>query len=118
MLKMPVFTVFMVLMAFAVTNSASAEISVQACGKPAEAKLNPNPDGVYCNIHNRRFDYTEENVKFRKLMEERRKNYLAPGLQATQQYKNELKARHGSIQTGQSGTETSESEAFGPAINQ
>lgn len=117
MSKMPVLTVFMVLMAFATINGASAEISMQVCGKPADAKLNPNPDGVYCNIHSRRFDYTEEDVKFRKLMEERRKNYLAPGLQATQQYKNELKARHGSIQTGQSGIEP-ESEAFGPTINQ
>lgn len=117
MFKTLIFSVSLVLMAFATINSASAEISVQACGKPAEAKLNPNPDGSYCNIHSRRFDYTEEDMEFRKVMEERRKNYLAPSLQATQQYKNELKARHGSIQAGQSGTEP-ENEAFGPAINQ
>lgn len=67
-----------------------------ACGVPDPAVLDTEiPD--YCNFHDRRFAYRDEDKKFKNLIEERRKNYNAPREQALKAYKADLEKRYNEI---------------------
>ena len=102
-------------------QTASAEIPIQECGKPPAAELKTDPGGVYCNIYSRQLAYADEAVKFRKLMIERQKNFAAPSLKASQQYREDVRTRHGFPKHKTSNDDAEpgfpESEAFGPELN-
>jgi hypothetical protein len=121
MFKIPVFTTFLLFVTVFAVSAIAAEIPVQECGKPDPAQLNTDPGGVYCNIYSRQLNYAEEDAKFRKLLQERQKNFGAPSLKAVRQYRKDIKTLHGFDDTEQSDpgsdAKSGETEAFGPAIN-
>jgi hypothetical protein len=85
---------------------AAAEMGVQ----DGHTKTEPGV-GEYYDIYNRRIAYMQENVKFRRDLETRRKNFTSMREEVLQRYENSLKASHGNYEQEQSG---SEDETAGP----
>lgn len=82
--------VLLLALALLITAPAFAGEPV-ACGVPEDASLSTEiPD--YCNIHDRRFAYRDEDKKFKALIEERRVNYNAPREEALKAYNSNLEA--------------------------
>jgi len=48
----------------------------------------------HCSMYDRQLAYREERVKFRKMIEERREDYIAPQLEAQKKYAKDLEALH------------------------
>lgn len=65
---------------------------VVACGVPEAARLSTDPGQDYCNLHARRLAYRGEDIEFRKQIEARRENYLAPQVRALKTYEAEMEA--------------------------
>lgn len=109
MLKFSFFALLMLFCAF--SGAASADTTVKTCSVPQEGQAETDPGGTYCDIHNRRVAYVQENVKFRNDLEERRKNFTAPQQQALGQYQNSVKTYYDSHEPEQP---ESEYETAGP----
>ena len=46
----------------------------------------------HCSVHDRRFAYRKERLKFRKALDERREDFIAPVLEAEKKYEKDLEA--------------------------
>lgn len=79
-----------------------------ACGAPASVTMSTEAQD-YCNLHQRRFAYREENTKLRGQMDERRENYYAPQSSGIKSYEAELEA----LNEGRGGTAADPSESSG-----
>ena len=115
MLKTSTFA--LALLVLTVLPATAAEPVVTECGVPPPAQLDTGSI-PYCNIHDRRFGYKDEADKFRKLLDERRANYIAPGQKAMNQFKDDLKARHDAYEPPKPAGEPAKSadELAGPPI--
>ncbi len=84
----PIVLVFAFTLLMAVPALAGEPV---ACGVTDPASLNTDiPD--YCNFHDRRFAYRDEDKKFKSLIDERRANFNAPRAEALKAYKGNLEA--------------------------
>src|SRR5689334_19398635 len=115
MLQKSLFALFMVLLACAASPAVAAEAEITECGVPSQAQLNTDAM-AYCDIHGRRLAYSDEDKKFRDLIEQRRKNYAAPGIKAINQHKDDLKARYDAHTPASAAGPAAESEQAGPAV--
>jgi hypothetical protein len=70
----------------------TARADIRECGTPKSSSMETDPGFVYCDIHQRRFAYKESRDEFNRQLDERRANYLAPGLQARKDYEKDLQA--------------------------
>lgn len=96
------FTLFSVAL---IALPAAAEIGVQ------DGHAQTDPVVEQYDFWTRQIDYMKENVKFRRDLEERRKNYTAQRTEVLQQYDENMKAASGSNESGQSDPEN---EPAGP----
>ena len=99
-------TLFALFLVVSIARSAMAEQGVQ----DGHTKTEPGV-GEYYDIHSRRIAYMQENVKFRRDLETRRKNYGAMREEVLQRYENNLKDSHGNDEPDHFG---SEDETAGP----
>lgn len=72
-------------------------LAVQAQGYCAQEPINMREIGEadrYCSVYDRQLAYREERIKFRKMIEERREDFIAPQLEAEKKYEKDLEALH------------------------
>ncbi len=119
MLKRSFFLFFLTVLTCAAAPMTRAETPVVACGTPAPADLNTDPGGTYCDIYTRQLAYIEEDRKFREQLKERQKNFVAPGIKAANQYKEDLKAYYESYESEkpQDFGDLTANEPYGPGLN-
>ena len=58
----------------------------QSCEKPIEQDDLYIPVPGYCNVYDRQLAYREERIEFRKKIEERRKEFIKPQVEAEADY--------------------------------
>ncbi len=66
------------------------------CGVPERATVNTDPDIGFCDIYTRQLEYRNSRLALRSQLDERAKNYAAPGIQARKNYRANLQALHDS----------------------
>ncbi|MCE7887492.1 MAG: hypothetical protein DYH13_08360 [Alphaproteobacteria bacterium PRO2] len=106
MSRYPYIVVFALFFTVLLARPAAAEMEVQ----DGHTRTEPGV-GEYYDIYSRRIAYMQENVKFRRDLETRRKNFTAMREEVIQRYENNLKASHGNYEQEQPG---SEHETAGP----
>lgn len=71
------------------------------CGVPDNPKLEKTDDPAfwkYCDYHTRRFQYAAEQKEFRRMLDERRENYVRYREAALRNYQDELISYYAGIQ--------------------
>lgn len=68
--------------------------AAQSCTQPIEMYSFKKPVPGYCNVYDRQLAYREERLKFRKILEERRVEFIQPQLDAQKAYQKKLEALH------------------------
>ena len=63
----------------------------ESCGQPIQMDEIGEAE-KYCSVYDRQLAYREERIKFRKQLEERRADFIAPSHNAKEQYKKDLEA--------------------------
>ena len=87
LLKLIAFSILLAALPF----SAQAQ---EVCGEPISLRqINPKAE-KYCSVYERQLAYREERMKFRKMIEERREDFIAPQIAAQKKYKKDLEALH------------------------
>jgi hypothetical protein len=66
------------------------------CDKPINLREFKKPVPGYCNVYDRQLAYREERIKFREMIEERRKEYIKPQIAAEKDYEKKLEALNNS----------------------
>lgn len=97
---MRVFLLILPVLLFLSFPAAAQE--VYECGVPDDHPTIDNMDDEasmkYCDIHARRFAYIEQQERFRRRMDIRRRNYVEYRGLAKEIYKDELAAYHAGIE--------------------
>lgn len=99
MVRAIVFTVFISLLSFFVADNANAE--VVSAGEPDVVRVQVDPFFLYPDIYARQFKYRETYNQLIADLKARQHSYIAPHLEAKNNYKKELKALHRSIKNDQ-----------------
>lgn len=66
------------------------------CDKPIDLREFKIPVPEHCNVYDRQLAYREERLKFREMIEQRRKDFVAPQIEAERDYDKKLKALNAS----------------------
>ena len=72
-----------------ITISSSAQAKDFCTGEPISMREIGEADG-HCSVYDRQLAYREERLKFRKMLEERREDFIAPQLEAQKKYQKDL----------------------------
>lgn len=96
---MRLFSVLFALVLFAAAPAPAQE--TYQCGVPDTPRLEKTDDPQfwrYCDYHTRRFQYIAEQKEFRRMLDERRENYVRYRQVAIDNYRDELEAYYAGIQ--------------------
>jgi len=63
----------------------------ESCGQPSDVRSIGEAEG-FCSVYDRQFAYRENRNEFRKMLNERREDYIAPYLSAKEKYAKDMEA--------------------------
>jgi hypothetical protein len=97
-MRVSILTLGLIILTFSLPVQAQ---ETYQCGVPSTPGLEKTDDPEfwrYCDYHTRRFDYIREQKEFRRMLDERRENFVRYRETAINNYKDQLEGYYDSIQ--------------------
>ncbi len=85
------FALFILILAIPTTAHAG---QILQCGAPVSVTINTDPNVQFCDIYTRQLKYRDSLISLQEQLQERAKNYVAPGIEARNNYREALAALH------------------------
>ncbi len=85
------FALFILIIAIPATAHAG---QILQCGAPVSVTINTDPNVQFCDIYTRQLKYRDSLISLQEQLQERAKNYVAPGIEARKNYREALAALH------------------------